>query len=57
MVTPDGYLGADLSQMYNEVGDYCWAMSSDKYCQALVTNVEEVLQKGVCVYQPNVTHQ
>ena len=45
MVTPDGYLGADLSQMYNEVGDYCWAMSSDKYCQALVTTVAEVLQK------------
>ena len=42
---PDVYLGASLSQMENEFGDRCWAMSSDKYCAALVNNVEETLAK------------
>ena len=42
---PDIYLGAELSQMINEDGDYCWAMSADKYCQAAVNNVEQVLRK------------
>ena len=42
---PSNYLGAELSIMDNEYGDQCWAMSSDKYCEALVTNVEEVLKK------------
>ena len=45
MEEPDNYLGADMSQMDNEHGDLCWAMSSDKYCQALVKNVEERLEK------------
>jgi hypothetical protein len=45
MEVPDTYLGADLSEMDNEDGDICWAMSSDKYCQALVKNVEDVLSK------------
>ena len=42
---PSNYLGAELSIMDNEYGDQCWAMSSDKYCEALVNNVEEVLKK------------
>ena len=45
MDVPDTYLGADLSEIDNEDGDICWAMSSDKYCQALVQNVENVLSK------------
>ena len=45
MEPPDTYLGATLYQMDNEDGDECWAMSSDTYCAALVTNVEESLNK------------
>ena len=45
MEIPENYLGADLSQMNNADGDLCWAMSSDKYCQALVKNVEDTLSK------------
>jgi len=42
---PENYLGAALSQFDNEHGDLCWAMSSDKYCNALVKNVEDILEK------------
>ena len=45
MDEPDIYLGASLSKMDNAEGDECWAMSSDKYCSAFVTNVEESLEK------------
>ena len=45
MAVPDSYLGADLSRMYNEQGDECWAISSNKYCAAMVKNVEESLAK------------
>ena len=45
MDEPDIYLGASLSKMDNVDGDECWAMSSDKYCAAFVTNVEESLEK------------
>ena len=45
MEKPDVYLGADLSTMDNEQGGKCWAMSSDKYCAAMVKNVEETLSK------------
>ena len=45
MEPPDSYLGATISQMDNVHGDQCWAMSSDKYCAALVSNVEDELQK------------
>ena len=31
--------------MVNEDGDECWAMSSEKYCTAAVSNVEAVLKK------------
>ena len=45
---PEIYLGAGMSQMDNQDGDLCWAMSSDNYCSALVNNVEEVLaRKGL----------
>ena len=37
---PDVYLGADLYTMDKDQGDKCWAMSSDKYCAAMVKNVE-----------------
>ena len=34
--------------MYNDQGDECWDMSSDKYCAAMVKNVEETLaNKGL----------
>ena len=45
MEEPETYLGADLSRMDNEDGDISWGMSSDKYCQSLLTNIEEVLSK------------
>ena len=45
MTAPNTYLGATITQMDNVDGDSCWAMSSDQYCAALVTNVEEELHK------------
>ena len=42
---PEVYLGADMSKMDNVHGYKCWAMSSDKYCNALVKNVEIILEK------------
>ena len=45
MEEPDTYLGAELSKITNADGDTCWAMSSDKYCAAMVKNVEEALAK------------
>jgi hypothetical protein len=45
---PDNYLGAALSQMDNDQGNPCWTMSSDKYCNAFIKNVEEHLtSKGL----------
>jgi hypothetical protein len=45
---PDNYLGAALSQMDNDQGDPCWTMSSGKYCDAFIKNVEEHLaSKGL----------
>ena len=43
MEEPEMYLGADISKMDNKNGDECWAMLSDKYCAAMVKNVEETL--------------
>ena len=45
MEKPEVYLGAELSSMDNEQGIECWAMSSDKYCVAMVNNFEESLKK------------
>ena len=45
MDPPDTYLGGDLSKMDNIQGEECWAMSSDRYCAAMVNNVEETLKK------------
>ena len=45
MEVPTVYLGADLSKMDNSQEDSCWAMSSEKYCSAFVSNVEETLKK------------
>ena len=45
MDKPEVYLGADLSLMDNEEGNECWAMSSDKYCAAMVRNIEDGLNK------------
>ena len=45
MEKPEVYLGADMSEMDNEHGDSCWAMSSDKYCRAMVKNIEDDLAK------------
>ena len=42
---PSMYLGAEISKMHNETNKECWAMSSDKYCAAAVTNVTETLTK------------
>ena len=41
---PDMYLYAELSNMTNVDGKYCWYMSSDKYCTSAVNNVESVLE-------------
>ena len=45
MEEPDTYLGGDLSKIDNVEGKPCWSMSSDKYCAALVKNVEQTLKK------------
>ena len=45
MEKPENYLGADLSSLDNEEGVECWAMSSDKYCAAMVKNVEDSVSK------------
>ena len=42
---PDIYLGALISQFENQDGVKCWAMSSEKYCEAAVNNVESELEK------------
>ena len=42
---PTFYLGATISKMLNDEGVECWAMDSDKYCEAAVKNIEEVLNK------------
>jgi hypothetical protein len=41
---PDVYLGAQLSKI-NVDGVKCWIMSTEKYADASVTNVEESLAK------------
>ena len=43
--SPTQYLGAGLSKMVNDDGESCWAMSSDEYCGALVSTMEDVLNK------------
>ena len=45
MEKPEVYLGAELSSMDNEQGIKCWAMSSDKYCAAMVKNIEDSLKR------------
>ena len=45
MEKPEVYLGADLSSMDNEQGIECWAMSSSKYCAAMIKNIEDSLKK------------
>ena len=45
MEEPDTYLGADISKFENDDGCLCYAMSSDKYCAALVENVTGTLGK------------
>ena len=42
---PDIHLGAELSQIINEDGDCCWAVTADKCRQAAVNNVDHVLRK------------
>ena len=39
------YLGAGLTKMMNETNHDCWAMSSYRYYNAAVANVEEALKK------------
>ena len=53
---PKVYLGASLSKIENEFGNLCWVISSDKYCAALVNNVEETLaKKGLHLPSKSVT--
>ena len=48
MEKPDVYLCAELFTMYNKQGSDFWAMSSDKYCAAMVNNIEEdIAKKGL----------
>ena len=42
---PEIYLGAELSKLTNVDGVECWGLSSDKYVQAAVKNVEQTLLK------------
>ena len=42
---PDIYLGALISQFENQDGVKCWTMSSEKYCEAAINNVESELEK------------
>jgi len=39
------YLGADITKISNIDRNLCWAMLADKYCNAMVKNVEETLEK------------
>ena len=39
---PDIYLKDELSRLINGDGTECWAMSSDKYCDSAVKNVENL---------------
>ena len=56
MDEPDMYLGGSLSKIDNVEGHECWAMSSDKYCAAMVTNIEETMnKKGVRLQSKCVT--
>ena len=45
MEKPGVYLGADITTMDNKQGDEFWAMSSDKYCAAMIKNLEETIEK------------
>ena len=45
MEEPDSYLGGELSKIINIDGQSCWSMSSDKYCAAMIKNVESILMK------------
>ena len=45
MVEHEIYLGAELSKIHNRHGDVAWAMSSEKYCDALLKNVEGIFEK------------
>ena len=43
---PEDYLGATLKNMFLSDGSQLWSMSSAKYNQASVQNVEETLEKS-----------
>ena len=43
---PDMYLGASLSYVETIKGNKCWAMSSAKYVQTAIDNIEKTLRKG-----------
>ena len=42
---PTYYLGATISKIMNSNGVDCWAIDSDKYCEAAVKNIEAILLK------------
>jgi len=46
MDKPEIILSAELSLMDNEEGIECWAKSTDKYCAAMVKNMEGGLNKN-----------
>ena len=43
---PDMYLGGGLLIVENAAGTKCWTMSSEKYIETAVTNVEERLAES-----------
>ena len=43
---PGVYLGASLTKMKLESGDYCWTMLTKQYVKAVVINVEEDLARN-----------
>ena len=46
------HLGSDISKMNNVDGKECWAISSEKYCTSLATNVESILEESGLRFPP-----
>ena len=42
---PTSYLGAKLTKKSLQNGKYCWSLSSDKYANAAIANVDESVKK------------
>ena len=45
MKPPTSYLGVQLKKKKPSTGNHCWNLSSDKYANAAIANVEESIKK------------